>query len=116
LWSAVWTSAVVLAQSSHSNPWAPVDRGPLPPIAGLSDGLWLKGDFHLHSRHSKDSSNNSVGKIIAFSESVGTDYICITDHDNHVDGDVAHNTWSDPEFKSDSVVLLYGAEWTTVRS
>ena len=43
------------------------------------------------------------------------DYLCITDHDNHVDGDVAHNTWADPEFKSDSVLLLYGAEWTTTR-
>ncbi len=43
------------------------------------------------------------------------DYICITDHDNHIEGDVVHNTWSDPEFKSDSLVLLYGAEWTTVR-
>ena len=42
-------------------------------------------------------------------------FICITDHDNHVNGDVANNTWADPEFKSDSLVLLYGAEWTTTR-
>ncbi len=84
-------------------------------IASLTDGVWLKGDLHLHSRHSKDSSNNSEAKIIHFAESVGMDYICITDHDNHVQGDVAHNTWTDPEFKSDSVLLLYGAEWTTTR-
>jgi hypothetical protein len=77
--------------------------------------VWLKGDLHLHSRHSKESSNNPVAKIIAFSKSVGMDYICITDHDNHVNGDVANNTWADPEFKSDSVLLLYGAEWTTTR-
>jgi PHP domain len=102
-------------QSSHSNPWAPVELGPLPPIASLTDGVWLKGDLHLHSRHSKDSSNNSEGKIISFAESVGMDYICITDHDNHVQGDVAHNTWTDPEFKSNSVLLLYGGEWTTTR-
>jgi PHP domain len=102
-------------QSSHGNPWAPVELGPLPPIASLSDGVWLKGDLHLHSRHSKDSSNNSEGKIISFAESVGMDYICITDHDNHVQGDVAHNTWTDPEFKSNSVLLLYGGEWTTTR-
>jgi hypothetical protein len=43
------------------------------------------------------------------------DFICISDHDNHVGGDVAHNTWADPEFKSDSLLLLYGAEWTTAR-
>jgi hypothetical protein len=87
----------------------------LPSNASLTDGMWLKGDLHVHSRHSKESSNNPVAKIIAFSRSVGMDYICITDHDNHVDGDVAHNTWADPEFKSDSLLLLYGAEWTTTR-
>ena len=101
--------------SIHSNPWAPTEVGPLPPIASLSNGVWLKGDLHLHSNHSKDASNNSVGKIIAFSRSAGFDYICITDHDNHVNGDVANNTWADPEFKSDSLLLLYGGEWTTTR-
>jgi hypothetical protein len=69
----------------------------------------------MHSRHSKESSNNPIEKIIAFCQAVGLDYVAITDHDNHVDGDVAHNTWADPEFHSDSVLLLYGAEWTTTR-
>ncbi|RNL52109.1 PHP domain-containing protein [Pedobacter jejuensis] len=78
-------------------------------------GMWLKGDLHVHSRHSTESSNNSISKIINFSKSVKMDYLCITDHDNHVNGDVAHNTWTDPEFKSDSLLLLYGAEWTTTR-
>jgi len=101
--------------SAHVNPWAPKPLSAVPPIASLSDGVWLKGDLHLHSRHSKESSNNSVAKIIAFAKSVGVDYVCITDHDNHVDGDVAHHTWLDPEFRSESVLLLYGAEWTTTR-
>jgi hypothetical protein len=87
----------------------------IPPVASLDDGVWLKGDLHLHSRHSKDSSNNPEAKIIRFAETTGFDYIAITDHDNHVAGDIAHNTWSDPEFKSKSVILLYGAEWTTDR-
>jgi hypothetical protein len=108
-------SSAALAQTEHVNPWSPVNVAPLPPIASLSDGVWLKGDLHLHSRHSKDSSNNSEAKIIGFAESVGMDYLAITDHDNHVQGDVAHNTWNDPEFKSNSVLLLYGAEWTTTR-
>jgi hypothetical protein len=108
-------SSSALAQSSHSNPWASAEVGVLPPITDLNNGVWLKGELHVHSRHSKESSNNPVSKIIAFSKSVGMDYICITDHDNHVDGDVANNTWADPEFKSDSVLLLYGAEWTTTR-
>lgn len=103
------------AQSTHVSPWAPTELGLLPPVASLTDGVWLKGELHVHSRHSKESSNNSIGKIIAFSKAVGMDYICITDHDNHVNGDVAHNTWADPEFKSDTLLLLYGAEWTTNR-
>lgn len=78
-------------------------------------GVWLKGDLHVHSRHSQDSSNNPVAKIVRLSEAVGMDYLCITDHDNHVGGDVAHHTWSDPEFRSDKVLLLYCAEWTTAR-
>jgi hypothetical protein len=105
----------MFGQTAHVSPWAPVEVGPLPPIASLSDGIWLKGDLHMHSRHSKDSSNNSEAKIISFAESVGMDYLCISDHDNHVLGDTAHNTWNDPEFTSKSVLLLYGAEWTTTR-
>ncbi len=97
---------------AQQKPFATKDT---PPVASVTQGLWLKGDLHLHSRHSKESSNNPVSKIIAFSKSVGIDYVCITDHDNHVKGDVAHNTWVDPEFKSNDVLLLYGAEWTTTR-
>src|SRR5471032_845863 len=88
---------------------------PLPPIASLAGGVWMKGDLHIHSRHSKDSSNNPVKKIIALAETVGMDYLLISDHANHVDGDVAHHTWADPEYVSKSMVLLYGAEWTTHR-
>ena len=86
-----------------------------PKLINLGTGVWLKGDLHVHSRHSTESSNNSVAKIINFSKAVKMDYLCITDHDNHVNGDVAHHTWADPEFKSDSLLLLYGAEWTTTR-
>src|SRR5262249_47436944 len=68
----------------------PVSELKIPAVASLSDGVWLKGDLHLHSRHSKESSNNPVSKIIAFADKVGVDFIAITDHDNHVDGDVAH--------------------------
>jgi hypothetical protein len=87
----------------------------VPPVASLTDGTWLKGDLHIHSRHSKDSSNNPVKKIVDLAEVVHMDYLLISDHDNHVNGDVAHNTWTDPEYTSKSVLLLYGAEWTTHR-
>jgi hypothetical protein len=80
-----------------------------------AQGVWLKGDLHLHSRHSQDSTNNSVAKIIGFAQKEGFDFLGITDHDNHVDGDTEHHTWADPEWKSDRLVLLYAAEWTTER-
>lgn len=105
----------VLAQSKYNNPWEKSEVGELPPIPSLAEGVWLKGDLHLHSRHSKESSNNPIAKILAFSQKIGIDYLAITDHDNHVNGDVANNTWLDPEFRSDTVLLLYGAEWTTTR-
>jgi hypothetical protein len=86
-----------------------------PAVASLTDGVWMKGDLHVHSRHSRDSSNNSVSKILALAGKARMDYLLISDHDNHVKGDIAHNTWTDAEYKSDSVLLLYGAEWTTDR-
>ena len=96
-------------------PPPPTPPTALPPVASLTDGLWMKGDLHIHSRHSTDSSNNPESKIIALGESVGMDYLAITDHDNHVGGDIANNTWADPEFKSSALLLLYSAELTTVR-
>ncbi|RSV44748.1 histidinol-phosphatase [Sphingomonas sp. ABOLD] len=84
-------------------------------VASLTEGVWMKGDLHVHSTHSKDSTNHPEARIIADAERAGFDFLLISDHDNHVDGDVAHNTWSDPEFRSDKLLLLYGAEWTTVR-
>jgi len=94
---------------------APLESGKIPPVASITAGTWLKGDLHLHSRHSKDSTNNPLSKIIGFAQNAGFDYLAITDHDNHVQGDVMHHTWADPEFKSKSVILLHGAEWTTER-
>jgi hypothetical protein len=105
--------ALLLAASSAVA--APDDGPRIPPVAGLDDGVWMKGDLHLHSRHSNESTNNPVSKIIGFAEKVGMDFIAITDHDNHVLGDVAHHSWADPEYRSKSLVLLYGAEWTTHR-
>lgn len=101
-----------LDSTSNAKPGIPQS---IPPAAGLEQGVWLKGDWHLHSRHSTDSSNNPIARIIGFAEKAGFDYLAITDHDLHVDGAVAHHTWSDPEFKSDRVLLFYGAELTAAR-
>lgn len=87
----------------------------LPPRQSSSEGIWLKGDWHMHSRHSTDSTNNPVDKIIGFAERLGFDYLTITDHDVHVQGAVAQHTWADPAYRSDSVLLFYGAELTAAR-
>ena len=87
----------------------------LPPLPKRSVGMWLKGDWHMHSRHSTDSTNNPQSRIIGFAERMGFDYLAITDHDQHVGGAVASHTWADPEFRSDSVLLFYGAELTAPR-
>ncbi len=81
--------------------------------ATLDAGVWLKGDLHLHSHHSEDAADNQLAEIIAEAESRGMDFFVATDHDNHVNGDVAGNTWADPDYRSDSMIMLYGAEWTT---
>lgn len=100
------------------NPYTNKKMGTIAAPASLNDGIWLKGDLHVHTLHStdsRDSVTNTMKKTLAYAESVGMGFIAITDHDNHVRGDVAHHTWADPDFKSDSLVLLYGAEWTSTR-
>jgi len=88
---------------------------PSVPAGTETKGIWLSGDLHLHSRHSTDSSNNPVSKIIAFARANGMGYLLVSDHDNHVAGDLARHTWADPAYAADDIVLLYGAEWTTNR-
>lgn len=111
-------TAVLLAACDPSSQLpGSIKREGLPPssAATLPEGVWMKGDLHLHSHHSSDAADNPLPDLIALAESVGMDYFLITDHDNHVLGDIAGNTWSDPDYRSDSMVMLYGSEWTTHR-
>lgn len=86
-----------------------------PPVASLTDGQWLAGDLHVHSEHSNDSTLNPISRITALADLVGLQYLAITDHDNHVAGDIAHHTWADPSFQNSPLIMLYSAEWTTHR-
>jgi hypothetical protein len=86
-----------------------------PPIESLTDGQWLSGDLHVHSEHSDDSTLNPIAKITALADSVGLQFLAITDHDNHVSGDVASHTWTDPDFQNSALIMLHSAEWTTHR-
>ncbi|MFA6010740.1 MAG: CehA/McbA family metallohydrolase [Desulfobacteraceae bacterium] len=75
----------------------------------LAEGKWYKGDLHAHSLHSDGDS--PVSDVIAKAESLGFDYFALTDHDGNMNGLPKH--WSDPDYTSDKVTLLYGVEWTT---
>lgn len=83
------------------------------PSSGPPAGEWLKGDLHLHSAHSTDALDNPEAEVIAKAEALGMDYFVFTDHDNHVQGHIT--TWDDPAYHSDTMVMLYGVEWTTAR-
>lgn len=74
---------------------------------------WYAGDLHLHSSWSEDALDNPVDEVIALAEERGLDFFVFTDHDNHVEGDI--QTWSDPLYASDRMVMLYGTEYTTAR-
>ncbi|MCF2446768.1 CehA/McbA family metallohydrolase [Dyadobacter sp. CY345] len=117
--AAFFTGNDAFAQRDRKdNPYTKKEIGTIAPPASLSQGFWLKGDLHVHTVHStdsRDSVTNTMKKTLGYARSVGMGFIAITDHDNHVRGDIAHNTWADPDFKSDSLILLYGAEWTTTR-
>ena len=52
--------------------------------------------------------------VIARAESFGMDYFTFTDHDNHVEGNIT--TWDDPAYVSNSMLMLFGVEYTTARA
>lgn len=72
-------------------------------------GEWYCGDLHAHSNYSDGDS--SVAEMIARAESLGFDFFTLTDHDSSMSGSPLH--WSDPAYYSDTMILLYGIEWTT---
>ncbi|MGB1556522.1 MAG: CehA/McbA family metallohydrolase [Oceanococcaceae bacterium] len=78
------------------------------------EGQWLKGDLHLHSAHSSDATA-PLPELLLAAEAAGMDYFLLTDHDNHVNGDVASHSWADPAYTHPQMLMLYGAEWTTHR-
>jgi hypothetical protein len=57
--------------------------------------------------------DSPVNEVIAKAEELGFDSFSLTDHDNHVSGNIT--TWGDPAYRSDRMILLYGVEWTSGR-
>jgi len=74
------------------------DPGTLDPGPG-----WYRGDLHVHTEYSHDSSV-PVAEWIAAAVTAGLDFLAITDHRN-----VDH--LFDPDWHSDEVLLLSGIEW-----
>jgi len=92
---------------------APGGSAPDSTDAGVRSGFWLKGDLHAHSLHSTDAMDSPVSEVIAKAEELGFDYFSLTDHDNHVLGNIT--TWGDPAYSSEKTILLYGVEWTSAK-
>ncbi len=77
--------------------------------AQIETGQWYKGDLHAHSTHSDGDS--PVADIIARAEDLGLNFFALTDHDTSMQGNPSH--FSDPDYYSEKMVLLYGVEWTS---
>lgn len=77
--------------------------------AQIESGQWYKGDLHAHSTHSDGDS--PVADVIARAEDLGLNFFALTDHDTSMKGNPSH--FSDPDYYSEKMVLLYGVEWTT---
>ncbi len=98
-----------------------------------STGQWYKGDLHVHSKFSgnddfpngseMDNGDRTVGELLEIVGNKGFDFITISDHDflpDFVMFDIEANEnaypphWTDPEYESDEIVLLYGMEYTAI--
>ena len=101
-----WLSGCVSA--SHENELL-VESGAPVVLAASIRGAWYAGDLHCHSLWSDGDS--PLETVIATAEARGLDFLAVTDHDTSMQGVPLH--WSDPAYRSEPIVLLYGVEWTT---
>lgn len=75
--------------------------------------LWLKSDLHLHSSYSEDAAENHIDELVARARDIaGFDFFVVTDHDNHLSGDMSA-VWNDPAYHDHDMTVLYGVEFTT---
>jgi len=93
--------------ASGTDPQNPVEvpgRKTLPydPTPVSKEAGWYRGELHAHSRHGEGVE--SVGRLIKRAKRAGLDFLAITDR----------NTLAcvyDPEFHSNSLVLIPAMEW-----
>lgn len=93
----------------------PITTGPTPtiptppPIPGQPAlGAWYTGDMHSHSAtHSDDArrqGGDPIDVTVRVAEAAGLDFLCGTDHRTNA-------VLTDPNFTSQTMVLLRGMEW-----
>ncbi len=85
---------------------APVTTAPAAPPAPRQ-GVWLKGDFHVHSTHSGDATwGDDITGVIRAAEANGLDFISLSDHRQAT-------CLTDPQFTNATtkLVLIPGEEW-----
>lgn len=69
---------------------------------------WLKGDLHVHTTYSGGDSN--VRELSNVAQSLGLDFIAITDHDDKMNG--VPKAWPEISKLKSKTTVLYGMEWT----
>ena len=87
---------------ARSVPGQQTYRWPSPVLE--TDGRWYRGELHAHSNHG--IGRNSVKQLVQRAEQMKLDFLAIADRNTLA---AAH----DPDFKSNSVVLIPALEWGT---
>lgn len=104
------SAATAAATTSTSAPAPTTSAAPVPPPIPTQPvaGTWFKGDFHSHSAtHSDDARRqlgDDIGTTVRVAEKTGLDFLAGTDHRTNA-------LLTDPNFTSQSIVLLPGMEW-----
>lgn len=87
---------------------APATTATITPAPGPVAGAWYKGDLHSHTAtHSEDARRqfgDPTGTTVRIAERVGLDFLAGTDHRTN-------DLQNDPNWASNSIVLLTGMEW-----
>lgn len=107
------SASTAAATNSASGPAATTSSAPAAPTTPPVQtqpvaGTWLKGDLHSHSADHSDDARRQLGDDVAttvrVAERTGLDFLAGTDHRTNA-------LLTDPNFSSQSMVLLPGMEW-----
>lgn len=74
---------------------------------------WYRGNTHTHARFSDDNDTNDVPLIASWYKAAGYDFLCLSEHNDHVQGKkiFCHDEAADPP----SFIMLCGNELSETR-